>query len=140
MSNSEQYDDNERYRPAGGTQPNDDATSHSPYGTGRFGTMGGEGTGRPIPEYAANRDSVEPLTGHGQNNYADDDERLREIICDRLMETNRHIDCTQIKVDVRDGMVTLGGTTYSDEVKQLAEDTARRVAGVQGVSNKLKLS
>jgi osmotically-inducible protein OsmY len=67
------------------------------------------------------------------------DERIREDVCDRLMQLGP-ADCTDIDVDVLDGVVTLRGPIYSDEAKQRATAVVQSVAGVRSVENNLQVS
>jgi hypothetical protein len=77
-------------------------------------------------------------TGIGPKGYRRSDERIRDEVCERL---TRHglIDAGRIRVQVRDGEVTLQGTVHDWRTKRMAEDTAASVAAVWDVHNLLRL-
>ncbi|HYR28137.1 MAG TPA: BON domain-containing protein [Thermoanaerobaculia bacterium] len=76
--------------------------------------------------------------GRGPTNYRRSDERLRQLISERL-EDHEAIDATDMEVEVRDGVVTLTGTVDSRRTKRLAEDVALITTGVLDVQNALKI-
>lgn len=76
--------------------------------------------------------------GKGPRNYNRSDERIREDVCERLMEDD-HVDATDVTVTVKDGEVSLSGTVSSRMVKRIAEDLAAAVSGVKDVHNSLKV-
>lgn len=65
------------------------------------------------------------------------DEQIRQDVCDRLMQLGPD-DCTTIDVNVRGGVVTLGGVLPTAAMIQHALDVVRSVAGVKDVQNKLR--
>lgn len=66
------------------------------------------------------------------------DERIREDVCDRLTQLGP-VDCTQIDVDVLNGVVTLHGAIHSAEAKTKAATVAQSVVGVHAVTNDLRI-
>jgi osmotically-inducible protein OsmY len=74
--------------------------------------------------------------GEGDNGT---DERIREDICDRLMQLGP-VDCTAVDVSVAAGVVTLGGTLPTADFRQRVLDVVTSIAGVQSVNDKLKVS
>ena len=66
------------------------------------------------------------------------DERIREDVCDRLMQLGP-VDCTEIDVDVLNGVVTLRGAIHSDEAKTKAATVVQSVVGVHSVTNDLRI-
>ena len=76
--------------------------------------------------------------GRGPKNYRRSDERLRELVSERL-EDHEAIDASDMEVAVRDGIVTLTGTVDSRRTKRLAEDVALITPGVLDVQNALKI-
>lgn len=54
-----------------------------------------------------------------------------------LLEINRSIDETKIKVSCKDGVVTLTGTVRSKGERKLAEKLAKKIEEVKKVENKL---
>ncbi|MBI5118205.1 BON domain-containing protein [Candidatus Poribacteria bacterium] len=53
---------------------------------------------------------------------------------------NRHLNTMQIDVSASDGVVTLSGAVATDIQKQLAEEVARSIKGVERVQNDLVIS
>lgn len=76
--------------------------------------------------------------GKGPQGYARTDERLREIICERLAEHDG-IDASDIEVEVRNGEVTLRGTVDTRVMKYEAEECAEHVMGVRELDNRIKV-
>ena len=66
------------------------------------------------------------------------DERLREMICERLMEEHS-LDVSDVEVSVRGGRVTLDGSIDSRLAKYQVEDIVDHV-GVSDVQNNLRVS
>lgn len=66
-----------------------------------------------------------------------DNDVIRDDVCRRLADDG--IDDSEIDVEVTDGEVTLGGTVVSFDAKSQAETMTRRVAGVRGVINNLRI-
>lgn len=66
------------------------------------------------------------------------DERIREDVCDRLTQLGP-TDCTEIDVDVLDGVVTLRGAIHSDEARNKATTVVESVVGVRSVTNELRI-
>ena len=65
------------------------------------------------------------------------DERIREDVCDRLVQFGP-VDCTNIGVTVRGGVVTLDGALPDRAMVDRAIEVIKSVAGVRGVENKLR--
>ena len=77
-------------------------------------------------------------TGRGPRGYKRADERIREDVCDCLMQ-DPEVDATQIDVRVQDGTVILDGTIESRRMKHRAENLCEWVSGVQDVTNHLRV-
>lgn len=79
-----------------------------------------------------------PHSGKGPKGYRRADDRILEDVNEEL---TRHpeIDASEIKVGVKNAVVTLAGTIESRHMKRLAEDCAERVAGVEDVNNELRI-
>ncbi len=90
------------------------------YGDGRTSWTAGRATGR---------------VGEGDNGI---DERMRQDVCDRLMQLGP-VDCTQIGVSVVNGIVMLEGTVPTDEFKQRVLDAVSAVAGVETIESRLQI-
>jgi hypothetical protein len=76
--------------------------------------------------------------GRGPKNYVRSDERIREDVCEHLLE-HPYVDASDIEVIVRDGEVTLSGTVEARMVKRAAEDACDHVRGVKDVHNHLRV-
>lgn len=72
--------------------------------------------------------------GHGPKGYRRTDERLREAICERLLE-DPDIDAREITVEVADGVVTLEGRVENRLSKHIIEDLVDDCSGVTGIRN-----
>lgn len=70
----------------------------------------------------------------GPKNYARSDERLRELICERLLQ-EQMVDVSNVSVEVKDGSVTLEGTVPERQMRHLIEDTVDCCWGVQDIEN-----
>jgi osmotically-inducible protein OsmY len=79
-----------------------------------------------------------PRTRSGPKNYARSDERIRELICERVMQ-NLSIDASDVSVDVRSGRVTLGGTVPHRLMRHAIEDVVDRCWGVQDIENNIRV-
>jgi hypothetical protein len=97
--------------------------------TGHGGFIGGgirredAGRGRPL--------------GRGPKGYQRSDDRIREDICERLM--NHWMDAEDVDVQVKAGDVTLVGSVRSRDEKHAIEDVAASVLGVKDVHNHLRV-
>lgn len=76
--------------------------------------------------------------GKPPRGYQRSDERLREMICERLMEDGR-IDASDVEIDVKGGRVTLEGSVDSRMAKYQIEDMIEQF-GVADVQNNLRVS
>jgi hypothetical protein len=81
----------------------------------------------------------ESYRGRGPKNFQRSDERIREMVCDRL-EDHHDIDASDVEVTVNEGEVTLSGQVHDRHSKRLAEDVAESVPGVRNVANTLRVS
>ena len=77
--------------------------------------------------------------GVGPKGYVRSDERIRELVCDDLMD-DPWVDASGIEVAVKDGEVTLSGTVHDRDAKRWAEDAAEHVGGVKHVQNNLRVA
>jgi osmotically-inducible protein OsmY len=77
--------------------------------------------------------------GRGPKGYTRSDERLTEMICERLTD-DAHIDASDITVEVNRGEVTLSGTVHDKFSRWRAEDVAESIGGVSSVSNRLRMT
>ena len=74
----------------------------------------------------------------GPKGYQRTDERIREEICDELMQTD-HIDSSEVTVEVTAAKVTLNGTVPERWMKHAIEDLADASPGVQDVDNRIRI-
>lgn len=70
--------------------------------------------------------------------YQRSDERLREMICERL--TDADLDARDIEVQVHEGVVTLEGSVPARWMKHQAEDIVDDCGGVKDIDNRLRAS
>jgi hypothetical protein len=77
--------------------------------------------------------------GVGPKGYVRSDERIRELVCDELMD-DPWVDASGIEVAVKDGEVTLSGTVENRDAKRWAEDIAHHAGGVKHVQNNLRIA
>lgn len=77
--------------------------------------------------------------GVGPKGYVRSDERLREVVCDDLMD-DPWLDASGIEVTVKDDEVTLSGTVENRDAKRWAEDVAEHAGGVKHVQNNLRVA
>jgi len=76
--------------------------------------------------------------GVGPKGYVRSDERIRELVCDDLMD-DPWLDASRIEVAVKDGEVTLSGSVEDRDAKRWAEDVAEHTGGVKHVQNNLRV-
>jgi osmotically-inducible protein OsmY len=76
--------------------------------------------------------------GRGPKNYRRSDDRLREVVCDRLTD-NEWLDASDVECNVVAGEVILTGSVDSRYAKRLAESIAESVSGVSNVQNNLRV-
>ena len=75
--------------------------------------------------------------GKGPKNYQRSDERVKEMLCERLHD-DPEIDASEVTVSVQGGKVTLEGTVDSRRTKNAIEDVAEQI-GSQDVQNNLRV-
>ena len=74
----------------------------------------------------------------GPKGYKRSDERIREDICERLMQS-AYIDSSEVTIEVKDGRVSMEGTVPERRMKHAIEDLAEATAGVTDVENKVRV-
>ena len=95
-----------------------------PYGEGQqYGSSGGYSQGQH--------------RGKGPKNYQRSDERMKEMLCERLHD-DPEIDASEVTVNVQGGKITLEGTVDSRRTKNAIEDVAEQI-GSQDVQNNLRV-
>lgn len=93
----------------------------------------------PFPESGANRDMRGVHSGKGPRNYARSDDRIREIVCDRLCD-DPYVDASDIDVQVNNCEVILSGTVENRASKRRAEEVVERLRFVTHVENRLRVN
>lgn len=93
----------------------------------------------PSEQWAAQR-SPQPAQPRrrGPKNYQRSDERLRELISDRLLE-DAQIDSSDVSVEVKSGEVSLTGTVDDRRTKYQIEELVEQIHGVRDIDNRLKI-
>lgn len=128
-------------RPSGGRAYGDYSGSPSGYFGDEYGSQG-RGMDQYVSQGSQGRQwGQEEHGGHrgrGPRGYKRSDDRIREDVCDCLTDDDR-LDATNIEVAVKDGEVTLSGTTNSREDKRWAEMLVERISGVKEVQNSLRV-
>ena len=74
----------------------------------------------------------------GPKNYTRSDERIREDVCERLMQSD--LDASDVTVEVRQATVILEGSVPERRIKYIIEDIAGQCLGVTDVDNNLRVS
>ena len=85
-------------------------------------------TGRAQPDV--------PRSRAGPKNYTRSDERIRELICERLTQ-DLSIDVSDVGVEVQGGRVSLAGTVPDRQMKHAIEDVVDNCWGVQDIENNI---
>jgi osmotically-inducible protein OsmY len=128
----------------------DYSRSGSSYGStreGGYGGYGGQGGWRePYGEgqqYGSGQQSGWGSSsqgmhrGKGPKNYQRSDERVKEMLCERLHD-DPDIDASEVTISVQGGRITLDGTVDSRRTKNAIEDVAEQI-GSQDVQNNLRV-
>jgi hypothetical protein len=138
----------ESYRPTGRLSAESDRAR---YGTGGYRTLrerslyGRRDLGYPgsfEESRDQEREGVARSTGNrgkGPRNYQRSDERIRELVCEALMEDDT-VDATAIEVTVENGEVVLAGSVIDRAQKRAAEDAIEHIFGIRDVQNLLRIS
>ena len=88
--------------------------------------------------YNAQGYGIGPHSGKSPKGYKRSEERIREDICERLMDDGE-IDASDIDVKVAGNEVTLEGTVTDWRTKRRAEEVIQNVSGVSDVLNNLRV-
>ncbi|MCY1075482.1 BON domain-containing protein [Archangium lansingense] len=121
----------QRPRTGYATSPTRDMDREMGHGAGRGGMQGAYPYDEQSPELPRRQ-------GRGPRSYQRSDDRIREDICDRLMQG--WMDADDVTVRVEKGEVTLSGMVKSREEKRAIEDLAEEVLGVKEVNNELRVA
>lgn len=113
-------------------------------GPGFSGGYYGFGPGSLEPDWRAGRryplgeGNPERRYPPGPKGYQRSDERLREDISERLMES-RYIDSSDVTVEVSAAKVVLEGTVPERRMKHAIEDLVDACPGVQDIDNRIRV-
>lgn len=77
--------------------------------------------------------------GKAPKGYTRSDQRIKEDISDRLMQTNE-VDASDVEIAVQNGEVTLTGNVGSRHCKYCVEQIAESILGVTDVINQVRIS
>ena len=77
--------------------------------------------------------------GKGPKNYRRSDERVREDVCEVLLQ-HPGIDASDMEISVSEGVVTLLGSVPSLWMKRASGWVIEEVSGVRDIDNKLKVA
>jgi hypothetical protein len=110
------------------------------YGSGAHGGYAEHTSGQPgSGAYGRPRGRPgEDFRGRGPKNYVRSDERLREVINERLT-ADPDIDASEIEVEVSNGSVTLSGHVDRRQTRYHVEDLVDRCHGVSAIDNRLRI-
>jgi osmotically-inducible protein OsmY len=89
------------------------------------------------PSYGPRSAYARGFSGRGPKGYQRSDERIQELICDRLTDDPR-IDASDITVEVRDHIVRLTGSVDDRRTKYEVEELVER-CGVNEIDNQLRV-
>lgn len=123
------YGSGSRHGNIGGSQGNYSGNYGGGYGIEAGGPSQERGSWRNLNQHA----------GRGPKGYQRSDERLREVISERLTEAP-HIDPSEITVTVKNGAVTLEGTVDERWIRHEVENLVEACGGVKDIQNHLRVA
>ena len=108
-------------------------------GEGSYGSQGGwrEPYGEGQQYGSSSGYSQGQHRGKGPKNYQRSDERVKEMLCERLHD-DPEIDASEVTVSVQGGKITLEGTVDSRRTKNAIEDVAEQIGSLD-VQNNLRV-
>lgn len=74
----------------------------------------------------------------GPKGYIRSDERIKDDVCEHLYHS-RHVDVSEVSVDVQGGKVTLEGTVPERGMKHRIEDIVEPCIGVHDIDNRIRV-
>lgn len=104
---------------------------------GRYRSEGRSYEDRSSWDYGPSRE-MQSFRGRGPQGYRRSDERLKEMICERLTE-DPMIDASDITVEVKDQTVKLTGTVDDRGTKYEIEELIERCGGVKDIDNQVRV-
>lgn len=114
------------------------------YGSGRFWRSGeehwqGQGGEMGRADQNGGQQGQRGFRGRGPKGYQRSDDRLREVICEKLTDDDR-IDAGEVSVEVKNGEVKLTGTVSDRQTKYHIEELVEDCTGVKDVDNQLRVN
>ena len=98
---------------------------------------GSDGYGSEV-DYSASGSAPLSYRGRGPKGYVRSDERLREMICERLTD-DPDIDASDVSIEVKNQVVKLSGSVNNRRSKYEIEELIEYIGGVQDIDNQLRL-
>ena len=105
----------------------------------QFNRHYGHDTSDRFPESGANYDMKGMHAGKGPRSYQRSDERLKEMVCERLTD-DPLIDAGDIEVQVNNCEVTITGYVADKQMKRRIEDVIDSINGVSNVENRVRIN
>lgn len=102
-------------------------------------TPAGGGTAANTSEDAYGRDSQPERQPGYERQAVLPDERIHELVCQRLTDNNHLMDISKVSIEVSKGCVSLKGTVPDQRTKAAIEDAVGTCPHVQGMSNHLEV-
>lgn len=81
---------------------------------------------------------VRNFCGKGPKNYKRSDERIHELICEKLTD-DHELDASDIEVEVKNAEVVLSGEVREKFEKYRAEDLVESIGGISHIENRIKV-
>jgi osmotically-inducible protein OsmY len=82
--------------------------------------------------------STSSRRGKAPRGYKRSDERIREDICERMMD-NGELDASDVEIEVHEGVVKLSGNCSCRHSKNAIEEIVDGVSGVNDIDNQIKV-
>lgn len=121
--------------PAQGTQRGYGQDYRERFAEARYGREPGYGYGFEQRPYES---ETGHFRGRGPKGYERSDERLREIICERLTD-EPSVDASDVSIDVKDKIVKLTGSVPDRRTKYEIEELVERCGGVKDMENHIRV-
>lgn len=127
----------------GGSQESTGANYYGSSGNNYYGSQATQPSrdyGREsVGDYGSERHAQQPShRGRGPKGYERSDERMRELICERLTD-DPYIDASEVAVEVNGKVVKLTGSVEDRRMKYLIEDVIEQCGGVRDIDNQLRV-
>jgi osmotically-inducible protein OsmY len=104
-----------------------------------FGRTGREPESDPSRSGEGHSSMTGGHRGRGPRNYRRSDERIREMICERLTD-DPYVDASEVSIEVRDGVITLSGDVPERRMKHRVEDIASEMGRDNEIRNEIRVA